>query len=104
MPLLSPAGHRVLAYRARVSCCASIASSKLRTLLIGICDLDAAYAGASEPKVKAKLAVEIRLQDAALARLLKQVKTGVPQPESLTTLKARRAVNIRWERVPNAGA
>jgi hypothetical protein len=31
-------------------------------------------------------------------RLLKELDTGPPEPDSLTTIKARNAVNTRWAR------
>jgi hypothetical protein len=51
-----------------------------------------------EPKVAVKVSVELRQLDKAVAGLLKQLHTDVPQQESVTTLKARRAANARWER------
>jgi hypothetical protein len=51
-----------------------------------------------DPKLAVKLSVELRQLDAAVVRLLKEISTEPPQPESLTTIKARRAVNTRWDR------
>jgi hypothetical protein len=42
--------------------------------------------------------VELRQLDAAVIRLLKELDTGPPEPDSLTTIKARNAMNIRWAR------
>ena len=51
-----------------------------------------------------KLSNELRQCDTAIARLLAKIKTDVPQPDSVTSMKARRAVNVRWdkERARNA--
>lgn len=62
------------------------------------CDLQADYAAASEPKVRVKLSAEIRLLEAAVARMLRQVKTEAPQQLSLRSLKAQRAAWVRWDR------
>jgi len=67
-----------------------------------ISDLSRDYAAADDAKLRMKLSGEIRLLDGLLTRLLKQVRTDVPQPESLRTIKARRAAQVRWER--DAGA
>lgn len=45
-----------------------------------------------------KLSTELRLLEQSVARLLRQVKTDLPAAPSATTLKARRAANMRWER------
>ena len=55
-------------------------------------DLAALYAAAEQ--AKSKLSAELRLLEGSLARLLKQVKTDVPAPESWATIQARRAA--RW--------
>ena len=47
------------------------------------------------------IAAEMRATDAALARLVKLVKTeppAAPKQESLTTVKNRRAAMVRWDR------
>ncbi|WP_235674636.1 hypothetical protein [Mycolicibacterium pulveris] len=59
-------------------------------------DLTADYQASTEPKVRVKLSAELRLLEGALARLLKEVHTDIPAPESQTTIKARRAANARW--------
>ena len=56
------------------------------------------YGGSTETKVKVKLSTELRLLETSLARLLKQVKTDIPAPESNRTIQARRAANARWGR------
>ncbi|OBG36199.1 hypothetical protein [Mycolicibacter heraklionensis] len=66
-----------------------------------ISDLRAAYATAAEAgevKIQVKLSTELRLLEQSVARLLRQVKTDLPAAPSVTTLKARRAANARWER------
>lgn len=66
-------------------------------------DLRAAYEAADEVKLKVKLSTELRLLEQAVARLLKQVRTDVPAAPSLTSVKASRAANARWERARAAG-
>ena len=67
-------------------------------------DLAAHYANADDVKSRVKLSAELRLTEGALSRLLKQVQTDVPAPESQTTIKARRAARARWDRERNATA
>jgi hypothetical protein len=56
-------------------------------------------------KLRVKLSAEIRLLEGSLARLLKQIKTDVPEADSRTTVKARRVARARWDRVvSDAGA
>jgi hypothetical protein len=64
-------------------------------------ELAAAYAQADDVKDRVRLSRELRLQEAATARLVKQVSTDVPAPESLVTIKNRRAANARWH--PHGG-
>jgi hypothetical protein len=61
-------------------------------------EIFAAYEEASDPKVKVKLSGEMRLLEQSVARLLRQVRTDVPGPESKRTQAARRAVRARWDR------
>jgi hypothetical protein len=61
-------------------------------------DLADVYAEAADAKARVKMSAEIRLLEAHVARLIKQVRTDVPQPETMTTIKARRAAQARWER------
>lgn len=63
-----------------------------------ISDLRMAYQDAAEVKVQIKLSTELRLLEQAAARLLKQIKTDLPAPESKTTVRARAAANTRWDR------
>jgi hypothetical protein len=59
----------------------------------------------TDAKLIVKLSNEIRQLKTEERRILRGIKTDVPQPESLTTIKARRA-NIRWakERERNAAS
>jgi hypothetical protein len=65
-------------------------------------DLARDYESSTEAKVRVKLSAELRLLEGALARLLRQVQTDVPAPESQTTIKARRAANAHRESERNA--
>lgn len=65
------------------------------------CDLQRDYASAVKSNERVKLSGEIRLLEAHANRLLKQINTDVPAPESLRTIKARRAAMVRWNK--NAG-
>jgi hypothetical protein len=60
-------------------------------------DLQQLYDGAFDPRMKVKLSAELRLTENAIGRLLGQVKTDLPQPESLRTVKARAAARVRWD-------
>lgn len=62
--------------------------------------LAAEYAVAEDTMRRVKLSAELRLLEGSLARLLRQVKTDVPGPESHVTIQARRAAMKRWH--PNA--
>jgi hypothetical protein len=64
-------------------------------------DLAAAYESAGDVKDKIKIGRELRLMDNATARLLAKISTAAPAPESLRSVKARRAANTRWH--PDAG-
>ena len=66
--------------------------------------LTAMYARAKGVDPKVKLSTEIRQCNTEVRRLLKEIRTDVAQPESLTTIKNRRAANIRWARERNASA
>jgi hypothetical protein len=54
------------------------------------------YSAAADTKTRVKISSELRLLEGAIAGLLKSVRTEVPAPESLRTIKARRAANTRW--------
>lgn len=63
-------------------------------------DVAARYAATSaeETKLAVKLSAELRMLDASVARLLKQVETDLPQPMSQRSTKAQRAARARWDR------
>jgi hypothetical protein len=67
-------------------------------------DLQADYAAAETPKLRAALSTEIRLCDGLIRLLLKEISTAAPStvPESQATQRARRAANARWGNT-NAG-
>jgi hypothetical protein len=84
------------------------AEVEMREMLASTVDRRARVAGiwgrAKDPKIIVKLSVELRQLDNAVVKLLKAIRTDVPAPESLTTIKNRRAANIRWERERNAAS
>jgi hypothetical protein len=45
-----------------------------------------------------KISSEVRLLEGLAARLVRQIKTDVAQPESLKSVKARKAAKRRWDR------
>ena len=59
-------------------------------------DLAAAYAETDDVKDRIKISRELRLQENATARLLSKISTAAPAPETLRSVKARRAANSRW--------
>jgi hypothetical protein len=64
-----------------------------------IVDLEKDYAEAATAKQRLAISTEIRLCDGQLARLLKAVRVEAPKAaETLTTIKARAAVNARWQK------
>lgn len=67
--------------------------------------LAAVYDKTDDIKEQVKLSREIRLQDMCVQRLISKVSTAAPRRETLTSVKARNAVNTRWqrERDRNAG-
>jgi hypothetical protein len=60
-------------------------------------DLSARYDEAEDTKTRVKLSAELRLLEAALARLLKQVETE-PVVSSRRSQQAQRAARARWDR------
>jgi hypothetical protein len=48
--------------------------------------------------LRIKLAGELRLLEGSISRLHRQISTEVPQPKSLTSIKASRAARARWDR------
>jgi hypothetical protein len=63
-------------------------------------ELSAEYAQCSRQELglKIKLAAELRLLEGSISRLHRQVTTEIPQPMSITSLKAQRASRARWDR------
>ncbi|OBI90979.1 hypothetical protein A9X00_18255 [Mycobacterium sp. 1245805.9] len=61
-------------------------------------EMSAAYEACESTAAKLKVATELRLLESSIARMYKQVSTELPAPMSLTSLKAQRAVNARWDR------
>ena len=62
-------------------------------------DIAAAYANViakDDPRTLVHLSQEIRQLDRQAAATMAALETDVPQPESLTTQKARMAANTRW--------
>jgi hypothetical protein len=48
--------------------------------------------------LRIKLAGELRLLEGSISRLHRQISTEVPQPKSLTSIKASKAARARWDR------
>ncbi|OBF86951.1 hypothetical protein A5791_19845 [Mycobacterium sp. 852002-51163_SCH5372311] len=61
-------------------------------------DIEQMYRESDDAKTRVKLSAELRLLEASAARLLKQVKTKLPEPTSRRSQKAARAARTRWER------
>ena len=61
-------------------------------------ELSAQYAACDNVNVKLKLSSELRLLEQSIARLYRQVSTEVAPPLSVTSIKAQRAANARWNR------
>ena len=59
-------------------------------------DLESRYA--LKGKDQLRVATELRLTRQALARLVGMVKTDVPEPKTVTSVKAQRAAHVRWDR------
>jgi hypothetical protein len=60
------------------------------------CDLQRDYSAAEDAKTRVKVSAEIRLLENSISRMLRQIKTDTPAPESLRSIKARAAVMRRW--------
>ncbi|WP_133692053.1 hypothetical protein [Mycobacterium sp. BK086] len=60
-------------------------------------DLRRRYETSSDDKTALKFSAELRLVDASIARLLKQVKTDMPPVQSRKSAKAAAAASVRWE-------
>lgn len=61
-------------------------------------DLQARYSTCDDGSTRLKLAAELRLMEASLTRLLKQIKTELPAAPSLRSRKASDAAKARWNR------
>jgi hypothetical protein len=61
-------------------------------------DLAAELGGTADVRMRIRLSSEIRLTDGTIERLMRKITTAAPAPanESLRTIKARRAANVRW--------
>jgi hypothetical protein len=59
-------------------------------------DLTADYAEAADAKTRIKASAELRLLEASIARLLKQVSTEIREPVSRRSQKAQAAAFARW--------
>jgi hypothetical protein len=60
------------------------------------------YGDVSDTKTKLKLSAELRLLEQAAARLVREIKSDVPNARvSLRSSKAQRAANVRWQRAAN---
>jgi hypothetical protein len=57
-----------------------------------------AYEAADEIKTQLKISAEVRLLEGLASRLVRMVKTDLALPESMVTVKARRAAKRRWDR------
>lgn len=64
-------------------------------------ELQRLYEAAKDDKLRLKVAGELRLIEAALARLLAKIKTDLPEPPSRTSRKAQAAARTRWDRAQN---
>lgn len=80
----------------------TVRDEELRSILASTVDrrahVAAVYQKATDPKRIVQLSNEIRQLDKAVGNLLKEIRTDVDAPESITTQKNRRAANIRWQR------
>jgi len=70
------------------------------------CELQALYAETEKETTaetekettKVKLSAEIRLLEAAIRVSIREIKTDVPEPKSLKSIKAAAAANARWSK------
>lgn len=69
-----------------------------RELLHGMLDK------AGTPKECVRLSTEIRLLNASIGKLLKEIRTEPSAPESRATVRNRAAANVRWQREKAAEA
>lgn len=81
----------------------STAEEALRAMIADQIDrkveLQRRWHASTDDHARVKLSAEIRLLEGSAARLLAQVKTDLPAPASLTSVKAKRAANTRWKGV-----
>lgn len=61
-------------------------------------ELSAAYAVCDDLGLKLKIATELRLLEGSIERLHRQASVEVPEPKSITSIKASRAARSRWDR------
>lgn len=61
-------------------------------------DLQARFAGCDCRGARLQLAADLQLMEVSLARLLKQIKTELPDAQSLRSQKASQAAKARWDR------
>jgi hypothetical protein len=61
-------------------------------------DVAARYERTRETMVRIKVSAELRQLDKAIMLLVKNIRTEMPAPESLVTVKARRAAQARWDK------
>jgi hypothetical protein len=71
---------------------------QIASLLDRKAEFSSLYDEAPDTKTKLKISAELRLIEQAVARLVRLVKTDLAQPESMTTVKARKAARRRWDR------
>lgn len=62
------------------------------------------WARAENPALRVKISAELRLLETSKLRMLKVVTPDLPAKESVRTIKARKAVNARWQRDGGASA
>lgn len=72
--------------------------SLIQAAIDRIGDLQRDYAQADQAKTRIKISAELRLVEAQVGRLVKQVKTDVPAPLGLRSVKAQRAARARWSK------
>jgi hypothetical protein len=60
-------------------------------------ELQSLYEATADAKLQLKIACELRLIEAALARLLAKIKTEMPAPQSNVSRKAAHAARVRWD-------
>ena len=70
--------------------------NQISSILDRKAELSGVYAATADINVRIRLSAELRLLEQAAARLVKLVRTDLPGPESLRTVKARRAASVRW--------